>query len=46
MQQARRISDRTAFFPGGRPVEYSDTADIFERPINKETDDCINGRFG
>ena len=46
MQQARRISDSTAFFLSGRLVEYSDTADIFERPINKETDDYINGRFG
>ncbi len=46
MQQARRISDRTAFFLMGRLVEYGDTRQLFERPVQKETDDYVNGRFG
>ena len=52
MQQAARVSDRTAFYnleatgKPGRLVEYNDTKNIFENPEMKETDDYINGRFG
>ena len=46
MQQARRISDRTAFFLMGRLVEYGDTQQLFENPVQKETEDYVNGRFG
>lgn len=46
MQQARRISDRTAFFLMGRLMEYGDTQQLFENPVQKETEDYVNGRFG
>lgn len=52
MQQAARVSDKTAFFnleATGRPghlVEFSDTRKIFENPDQKETEDYIAGRFG
>lgn len=46
MQQAGRISDRTAFFLTGEVVEYGDTEQIFNKPINKKTEDYITGRFG
>ncbi|EUJ40016.1 phosphate ABC transporter ATP-binding protein PstB [Brochothrix campestris] len=46
MQQASRISDRTAFFLNGRVVEYADTKTIFLNPVEKETQDYISGRFG
>ncbi|MEG2298710.1 MAG: phosphate ABC transporter ATP-binding protein PstB [Anaerovoracaceae bacterium] len=46
MQQAGRISDRTAFFLLGELVEYGKTRDIFENPIHKKTEDYISGRFG
>lgn len=46
MQQASRISDRTAFFLQGSVVEYADTEDIFNNPKKKETEDYITGRFG
>lgn len=46
MQQARRISDRTAFFLMGRLVEYGDTQQLFENPVQKETEDYVDGRFG
>ena len=46
MQQASRISDRTAFMMLGRMVEYDLTANIFENPRQKETEDYISGRFG
>jgi phosphate transport system ATP-binding protein len=46
MQQAARISDRTAFFLLGRLVEYDDTTKIFTNPSRKETEDYITGRFG
>jgi phosphate transport system ATP-binding protein len=46
MQQAARVSDRTAFFMLGRLVEYDDTRDIFMNPKQKLTEDYITGRFG
>ncbi len=46
MQQAARVSDRTAFFFEGRLVECDDTERIFTRPTNKQTEDYITGRFG
>ena len=52
MQQAARVSDKTAFFSleaTGRPghlVEFNDTTTIFENPEQKETEDYISGRFG
>jgi len=46
MQQAIRISDRTAFFLLGELIEYGKTADIFSMPENKKTEDYITGRFG
>ncbi len=52
MQQAARVSDKTAFFSleaTGKPghlVEFNDTTTIFENPEKKETEDYIAGRFG
>ncbi len=46
MQQASRISDKTAFFLTGDVVEYGDTMDIFNNPQDKRTEDYITGRFG
>lgn len=46
MQQASRISDRTAFFLDGNCLEYSSTKDMFLNPQNKETEDYITGKFG
>ena len=52
MQQAARVSDRTAFFnlagvgQPGRLIEYDDTAKIFSNPSQKATEDYISGRFG
>ena len=46
MQQAARISDRTAFFLLGEVVEYNETAKIFSMPQDKRTEDYITGRFG
>ncbi len=46
MQQAARISDRTAFLMQGRLVEYDDTKKIFTRPAERLTEDYITGRFG
>ncbi len=46
MQQAARISDRTAFFLLGEVVEYDETAKIFSVPRDKRTEDYITGRFG
>ncbi len=46
LQQAARISDRTAFFWLGRLVEYGSTSDIFTKPREKLTEDYITGRFG
>jgi phosphate transport system ATP-binding protein len=46
MQQAARISDRTAFFYLGRLIEYDSTARIFTNPSQKQTEDYVTGRFG
>ncbi|MDU1411646.1 MAG: phosphate ABC transporter ATP-binding protein PstB [Clostridium sp.] len=46
MQQAGRISDKTAFFLNGEIVEYNCTEDMFHRPQDKRTEDYITGRFG
>ena len=46
MQQALRISDRTAFFLLGELVEYGDTETMFSTPAEKRTEDYITGRFG
>jgi phosphate transport system ATP-binding protein len=46
MQQAARVSDFTAFFFEGRIVEFGTTDQIFTRPLNKQTEDYITGRFG
>lgn len=46
MQQAVRISDKTAFFLLGELVEYSDTEKMFSTPKDKRTEDYITGRFG
>lgn len=46
MQQATRISDRTAFFLLGEMVEYTDTDRLFSYPSDKRTEDYITGRFG
>jgi len=46
MQQAARISDKTAFFLMGEVIEFGDTAKIFTNPEKKETEDYITGRFG
>lgn len=46
MQQAARISDKTAFFLMGEIVEFGKTDDIFSYPTDKRTEDYITGRFG
>ena len=46
MQQASRISDRTAFFLLGELIEYGDTTELFANPQQKKTEDYITGRFG
>lgn len=46
MQQAMRISDKTAFFLSGEVVEYADTQELFSLPKDKRTEDYITGRFG
>ena len=46
MQQATRISDRTAFFLMGEIIEYDKTEKIFSMPRDKRTEDYITGRFG
>ena len=46
MQQASRISDKTAFFLLGELVEYGPTIQIFQNPQDKRTEDYITGRFG
>lgn len=51
MQQAQRVSDRTAFFlaednlPGG-VVEFGDTEQVFNQPVDERTNDYVNGHFG
>ena len=46
MQQATRISDKTAFFLFGEVVEFADTDKLFSMPADKRTEDYITGRFG
>jgi phosphate transport system ATP-binding protein len=46
MQQAARVSDRTAFFCMGKLIEYDTTNRIFTNPANKQTEDYVTGRFG
>ncbi|MBQ8663036.1 MAG: phosphate ABC transporter ATP-binding protein [Eubacterium sp.] len=46
MQQAARISDKTAFFLMGEMIEFGNTDDIFSMPKDKRTEDYITGRFG
>lgn len=46
MQQAARVSQRTAFFHLGTMVEYGDTRDIFQNPRESQTKDYITGRYG
>ncbi|WP_294568799.1 phosphate ABC transporter ATP-binding protein, partial [uncultured Arthrobacter sp.] len=52
MQQAARVSDKTAFFniagtgKPGKLIEYGDTATIFSKPAVKATEDYVSGRFG
>ncbi|MBQ5584296.1 MAG: hypothetical protein IIU74_06115 [Ruminiclostridium sp.] len=46
MQQAVRVSDKTAFFLMGELVEFGDTDQIFSMPRDKRTEEYITGRFG
>lgn len=46
MQQAARVSQKTAFFLQGHIVEFGETTCMFTKPENKETEDYITGRFG
>ena len=46
MQQASRISDKTAFFLQGKVVEFGETEQIFNKPREKETENYISGKFG
>ena len=46
MQQATRVSDRTAFFLLGEVIEYAETETLFSAPQDKRTEDYISGRFG
>ncbi len=46
MQQATRISDKTAFFLNGEVIEFEDTNTLFSKPKDKRTEDYITGRFG
>jgi phosphate transport system ATP-binding protein len=52
MQQASRVSDRTAFFniagtgQPGKLIEFDDTSKIFSSPSNKSTEDYVSGKFG
>ena len=46
MQQAARVSDKTAYFYLGRLIEFGTTATIFTNPTKRETEDYITGRFG
>jgi phosphate transport system ATP-binding protein len=46
MQQATRVSDKTAFFYLGKLIEVDETARLFSNPDNKQTEDYITGRFG
>jgi phosphate transport system ATP-binding protein len=46
MQQAHRVSDKTAFFYEGELIESGDTTKLFETPDKQQTADYIAGRFG
>ncbi len=46
MQQAARVSQKTAFFHLGNLVEYNDTGDIFTKPSDPRTESYITGRIG
>lgn len=46
MQQAARVSDRTAFFLNGKVIEENTTTNMFTNPTQKETEDYITGKFG
>jgi phosphate transport system ATP-binding protein len=46
MQQAARVSDRTAFMYLGELIEYGDTDQVFTNPRIKQTEDYITGRYG
>jgi len=46
MQQAARVSDKTAFFFLGELVEFDKTSKMFTAPSNKKTEDYVQGRFG
>ncbi len=46
LQQAARVSDRTAFFWLGKLVEFSTTEELFTNPKTKHTEDYVTGRFG
>ena len=46
MQQAARVSDKTAFFLLGELVEFGDTEQMFSMPKDKRTEEYITGRFG
>jgi phosphate transport system ATP-binding protein len=46
LQQAARVSDFTGFFLSGRLIEFRPTADLFETPERRETQDYITGRMG
>ncbi len=46
LQQASRISDKTAFFMEGTVIEYDDTTKMFVNPDKKQTEDYVSGRFG
>lgn len=46
MQQASRVSDKTAFFFEGKLIEYGETTEIFTNPKLKQTEDYVSGKFG
>jgi len=46
MQQAARVSDKTAFFYLGKLIEYAETEDIFMNPKDSQTEAYVSGRFG
>ena len=46
MQQAARVSDKTAFFYEGELIEFGETSQLFTNPVEKRTEDYITGRFG
>lgn len=46
MQQARRVSDYTGFFHMGNLIEYSETKDLFDKPVHEKTEGYIKGKFG